>query len=213
MPSGPPYFVLLGDLVGSRRVRDRHALGARIDAALAEIAGAWPDAGWVAGPVLTRGIDELAAVLTRPRRAFDAAVQLNLAIWPDRFRFALASGAIDIGLEAGIVAAMDGTAFHRAADALARARRDRLPLTLALPDCPEPGPGIVEAAAGLHQAAMVRWTSREAATVSACRAAGSQASAAASLGVSQQAVSDALRRAAAADLAGAEDSIRQWLDP
>jgi predicted DNA-binding protein (UPF0251 family) len=212
MSSTGPQFVLLGDLVGSRQVADREAFEARAKATLADLATAWPDAGWVAGPILTRGIDEVAAVLARPRRAFDFAVGLNLAVWPQRFRFALASGTIDIGLEAGNVADMGGTAFHHAADAIARARRDRQPFALALEDCPEATAGLVEAAAALHQAIVVRWTEREAATVRAYRQAGSQAAAAERLGVSQQAVSDAMRRAVASDLARAEDAIRHWLD-
>lgn len=202
------YYVLLADLAGSRKVEDRLALAEAIEAELAELAEM--PLPWVAAMRTTKGIDEMSGVFATPETAFDVAVWLNIAIWPQRFRFAFGAGRIDIGLETGDAAAMDGPVFHQTADALRRAKKDDHVFALSLPEEPAEPRDLVQATADLHDAIMRRWTPGNARAVRAYRKTGNQAQAAGLLHITQQAVSDALARADARKLTRAEEAIRGW---
>lgn len=206
------YYVLIADLVKSRQVQERKALGQRIEAALSKLTKMNKDGPvWLAPPVTTRGIDEISGVLHSPEHAFDIVVRLNLAIWPQRFRFALGAGEIDVGVKSNNASDMDGSAFHLASDALARGRKNDLGFMVSIPDQPTENCQLLEAAAHLHETFMRAWTPREMQAVAAYRRHGHQADAARQLGVSQQAISDALRRAGMKEMSNAEDAIRAWL--
>ncbi|MAE68916.1 MAG: hypothetical protein CME06_00445 [Gemmatimonadetes bacterium] len=204
-----PVYVLLADLVTSRDVEDRAALRDRLERALVELAG--DGAAWYAPLVPVKGIDELSGVLAQPSCAFDLALRINLAVWPHRFRFALGQGSIDVAYETRRAPAMDGTAFHRGADGLARARSEGLPFVLVAPAVSSASRGSIEALLAFHDHFMRRWTPRAVNAVRAYRRHGSQRGAAGELGVSQQAVSDALRRAHHTLLVRAESAVRDHL--
>lgn len=205
------YYVLVGDLVSSRSIPNRPQLGERIRTALSEMGKSGiADEIWLAPPVTTRGIDEFSAVFRRmPRPAFDVVVDLAMAIWPCRFRCAIGYGIIDVGLASRNAGTMDGPAFHHAADALERARRHRRTLALGIPAC---GSEItlVESLAQFHAVTMAGWSESEFAAVRARRYARCQTDAARVLGITQQAISDALRRAKFQVLTDAQNAIREW---
>lgn len=188
------YYALIADLEDSRLVKDRAALAKRLDAGLGEFRALFAEE-WVAAITSAKGIDELSSALRRPDRAFDIASALNERVWPERFRWALGSGTIDIGLATGDAGALDGTAFHRAADALRRAKRERLLFTVALEGV---GPGsteLIECAALAHAEYMADWSGRQREFVRAARAQDTQLAVAGAFGVSPQTVSQALHRA------------------
>ncbi|MFG0330145.1 MAG: hypothetical protein ACF8PN_09635 [Phycisphaerales bacterium] len=202
------FSVIVADLETSRKVERRRAFAEELRAALSATVGRFPI--WFADLTPTRGIDELSGVLHEVDRAFDIMVDLNIQIWPHRFRFALARGVIDVGLESTDAGAMDGTAFHRGADALDRAKTEGLALAIELPFLDRREASVVEQLATLHGDIMRRWTPREAESVRIYRETGSQVRAAKRLGVTQQATSDALRRGLAGRLVECEQSIRSW---
>ncbi len=216
MPESQTFFVLVADLVASRRALRRSDLAVRLETCLRQLASS---VDWRAPLMSTRGLDELSGVLHCPQAAFDVMHAVNLVVWPQRFRFALAAGTLDVGLASTVAADMDGPAFHRAADTLARVRRERLAVGFDLPGIGAAQMRMAEALAGLHQAIVEHWTTAIAATVAAYEQpcgkvdaqAATQAQAARRLGISQQAVSAALRRARVAELVVARDALRQWL--
>ncbi len=112
--SPPTWFVLVGDMIHSRAIRERHKMAQRVEAQIRLVNRRWRGA-WIAPLTTTRGMDEISGVLREARPAFDIVVFLNSALHPARFRSALASGAVDVAPESGDAAAMDGPAFHRAA--------------------------------------------------------------------------------------------------
>jgi hypothetical protein len=97
---GRAAYVIAGDLIASRKAPQRTLLARRIERELAALAEEH-SALWIAPPVTTRGIDEISCVLRQPEPACDVAVRLNLALWPQRFRVALASGEIDVATDSG----------------------------------------------------------------------------------------------------------------
>lgn len=207
---GRAAYVIAGDLIASRKAPQRTLLTRRFERELAALAKEY-SALWIVPPVTTRGIDEISCVLRQPEPAFDVAVRLNLALWPQRFRVALASGEIDVAMDNGDAAMMDGPAFHLAADALNRGRAEALDFVIALPPRERGECAVVEALAHLHGAMMQGWTEGTARVVQAYESQGTQTKAAVALGISQQSVSEAIRRGKWKDLKLAQSAIRDWL--
>lgn len=203
-------YVLLADLVHSRRVEDRSGLENRLRTVLDGIRD-HPDIRWHAALEAVKGIDELSSVLSTPERAYDVVWMVNLAVWPERFRFAFGFGEIDIGWATRRAGSMDGSAYHRTSEALARARTEKIGFALALPGVAPDSLRVVEMLARMHEILVDGWSPREADMVRAYARLRRQADVGESLGVTKQAVSDALRRAHDRDLAVTRDAIAAWL--
>lgn len=215
-----PCWVLVADLVGSRRVADRAGLARRLEQSLRELPGRTGADAWIAPLTSVRGIDELSAVLRRPGPAVAAKLLLDVALWPHRFRFALARGDLDVGLDSGRAEAMDGPAFHRAADALERVRAERRTLALAVDSWPEEVARAVEAAVALHDAVVDTWTQKRARVVDAAlrlrerrgEGRGLQSALALELGVKQPTISQHLAKAHWREIEALLDSLPRGLD-
>ena len=102
-----PFTILVADLVDSRRVPDRAAFAKTLRATLDETAREFFEE-WHAPLSVTKGIDELSGVLVRPARAYAIASFVDRAVWPQRFRWGLATGEVDVGVRGRKPGAMDG---------------------------------------------------------------------------------------------------------
>jgi hypothetical protein len=203
----PVFYVIAGDLVRSRAIPDRAGAARALRPAIARATGQAPASHWLAPLAPSLGIDEVRGVLRSPEHVVAVICSLWIAAWPLRFRFSIASGPIDIGLRLHDAAAMDGPAFHAAADALGRARREGLALALSLAGLDAPTAGLAEAAASLYHETMSGWSARTAEVIGRYRRSGNQSKAARALGITQQAVSDTLIRAQWRTLEKVEQSL------
>lgn len=140
-----------------------------------------------------KGVDEVGAVLTAPASVYGIVRDLADRLHPQEVRFALARGRVDVGLDERDVAMMDGPAFHRADELLDRVERsdllfdadlDRSPLQTAIAD-----------EINLLLVLRGQRTDRQREIVEQYERTSSQREVAAELGISQQAVSNALSRA------------------
>ncbi len=221
---GRPLWAFVADLEQSRKVRNRASLSKQLERELAYLQGdkapgrlaarghrPQPEA-WLAPLESVRGIDELSGVCRTPGVALAAAFHLTLALWPHRFRFALARGPLDVGLETGEAGAIDGPAFHLAADALARAHEEKRPLTFTVPEWEPAAVAALEDAFGLHRAFTKEWTKRQREVVQAWYRHETQHEVAKVLGISQSTVSETLDRAHALELLALETSLPAHLD-
>ena len=207
--SGDGPAVLIGELVDVRDAPGREALSHRVDSLLALLSRRFGAESLVAPA--RKGLAEIAFVLATPRAAFDLVLACELALRPTRLRWALATGSVDVGRDAGSAVGMDGPVFHRAADARERGRRDDLPLAMDLPGRDPAAQRLAEALAALHAATRGDWTDRTAEVAAAHRELGSQAEVARELGTSASNISQTLRRAHQSELLAAERALRAWL--
>lgn len=199
-------YALIADLVNSRRVTDRQGLARRLQVALQALRATFADE-WLVPITNAKGIDELSAALLRPDRAFDIATALNELVWPEKFRWALGAGTIDIGLESGDAGDLDGTAFHVAADALRRAKSQKILFALAVPGLDKGSLALIEAAALAHAESMERWSERQREFVRAARVEQTQLAVAEQFEVSAQTVSQSLLRAGFGTMQRIEEAI------
>jgi lambda repressor-like predicted transcriptional regulator len=203
-------ILLYGELQTPGTIIDREQFATNLIATIEEIRSSYPT-DWIAPLARVRGITELAAVLTTPANAFAMGVGLNITIWPQRYRFALVQGELDMGLESGNVALMDGPALGTAFTLLSRAKDQDLPWTIDLGDQLVESCRLFESAAAMHSLITANWSPVRLDIVREFRKSGTQAEVARQLNISQQAVSQALSRAHIRQLLAVEDAIHDWL--
>lgn len=164
--------------------------------------------------------------------AWAVAVLVNVGLWPVVMRFGVGRGVLDVGKQSTRAGEADGPAFHRAADALARCQEEDGTFRLnhgAFTEMPGPGVALIEAAADAHAALMAGWSPGVARVQQEAqlhllkhvlwdrvwpegdRPMPTQAEVAASLGVTQQAVSAAYRRGKGRLLEKIEAAVDRYL--
>jgi hypothetical protein len=197
MKAGYRYaFVLMADLVDSRRVGDRPGFAEDLSTHLRALNDQFGGAGTELWRPLTatKGIDEVATILSSPDLGFNLAYLLNLAVWPQRFRWGLGAGEIDVNANSEEISEMDGPAFHLAAEVLRKAEETGYLFNLEIPGMNGSVQQLVREAADVVFSIMAGWTSAQARAVKKFIESGSQAETARLLNVSPQAVSQALDR-------------------
>lgn len=204
---GAERYVVLGDVVDSREIADRAGFRETFTEARETVATRY-DASFVAGPAVLKGIDELGAVLASLESLYDIAITMQNALHPHAIRLAVASGDISVG-EPETVAHMDGEAFHRATELLEAIERDGLRFGIDTDTRPLDTAVADEINLLLH--VRESWTDRQRDVVSRYEEAPTQQAVAADLGISQQAVSNALRSASWPLVETIEERLRETL--
>ncbi len=220
MPRSLQAYVLNADLRTSRKVTDRNAWQRELADATSAVKRRIDQRQPPEVPVARRhlqpvkGIDELVGVYEKPSIAISVAWELNLRIAPRGFRFGLGFGTIDVGLDSDRNSELDGTAFHRAADAISRAREEGLSLAISADGINLHPLQMAEMLFTLVDQTIRTWkpASLDVARAWMLREPGEvQSDIAAALGVSQQAVSKAIRRTHARQILDSLRSIEAWL--
>lgn len=184
------YCVVLGDVVASRDITDRESFqktARETFRAINDEHNSYIRADFS----YIKGIDEFGGVLTSVAPV--AAIQrtLSRSMHPEQLRLAAAVGEIDITMEPGNPASMDGPAFATAARVLTEIERDgdtfRLDGTEPLVD------GVISDQITLLDVIRQRWSERKMEVVRASERNETQTAVAETLGITRQAVSNHLR--------------------
>jgi DNA-directed RNA polymerase specialized sigma24 family protein len=190
--SGPETrYVVLVDIIDSREIHDREAFESRLKDAFEHVNEAERET--ISTPLTQmKGIDEFGCVLTRLSPVPDIVSAILDRIHPSRARFAIASGAIDVGTGRETVAEMDGPAFHRASTLLDDIEDSGLYVAV---DTDKETDGLVANALNLLLIEREHLTERQVEVILAYERHGTQSAAGEELGLRQQTVSNALHRA------------------
>lgn len=208
------YLAILGDVVGSRHVEDRENLRLKLRDGLRVIEGQ-PSLSralaarseppvLAAGPEISAG-DEVQVLLRAGalpgRPAIDILDLLTTKLRPYRMAFGLGIGTLATGIDGDAsVQELDGNCFHRAREALARAKsRRRWAVVIADPDHSAPNVATLERAANaiLRLTGDIRsgWTDRQTEVMEKLEETPLQKDVARELDVSPSVISEVLRAA------------------
>ncbi|MEM9291303.1 MAG: SatD family protein [Acidobacteriota bacterium] len=122
------FYVLLADIMGSSRHRDRAALTDSMQSAVEHI-NERHQADLFAPLEITRG-DEMAAVFTSIHGLYSALSELERNLHPVRFRSVVVYDELTAGLDSGRAGVMDGPAFYRARERMTLLKRSRTTFAL-----------------------------------------------------------------------------------
>lgn len=214
MTKAPRLFVaIVGDMEDSRGAPNRASFSKTLERELRGVNARFAEDIWA--PLVTvRGLDEISGVLKRPDRSFEVCACVNERIWPRRFRWGIGRGTIDVGMRTRDAGAMDGAAFHAAAEALTRAEDEKTLYAITSGSAAEGADGawaLAQASMRLYAEIVARWTPTVPRVAAALRDAPSQVEAARALKMKPQHISQIVRRGSITELHEFENAVRQWL--
>jgi SatD family (SatD) len=202
------HYLLLGDVINSRHIKNRQAFKIKLTRALQYVSTTIPQA--FAKPLQSwKGVDEVAAIITNPSFAYNIINEINNIIAPVTMRFVLSEGEADIkaGAQGGITE-MDGKIFHDAASKMTELKQE----------------GWLFAATGNNNNTMLafsnwvnalviikqRWTNTQKKIFEKYKAEKNQEAIAKALKITQQSVSKTLTVIEAKKVMALEDNLNQW---
>jgi len=202
----PIPYVMFGDLVASSQVEDRESFQKMLDAVCQEM-NRRLSGYFEAEFKIIKGIDEIGAVLTDVSKVFEVVSTFFEELHPDRMRFVVVRGVIDTAFESRDVSKMDGPAFHRAAFLMERLKRTRLLFDMSTGG--EIIDSLISGQINLLLMARGGWSATQRRIIREYEKTGIQSKVAENLGITQQAVSRALRRSNWKEIHGIEERLRQ----
>ncbi|MCU4740399.1 SatD family protein [Halobacteria archaeon AArc-m2/3/4] len=202
-------YVLLGDVVRSREVDDRDAFRSRLETTRTVVSDTY-GTDFVAGPSMLKGIDELGGVLRSIDHIYDIALEFADGLHPHPIRLAVAYGQVDVGEDETDVSQMAGEGFHRASELLESVEETGLRFDLDTGS--HPLDTAVADEINLLLERREAWTDRQRQIVRSYERLGSQYTVADQLGVSQQAVSNALQSVSWPFVETVETRLRETLE-
>ena len=201
-------YVISGDVISSRRIRDKEAFQKKLEGICAGVNTA--HAGDIyAGFKIIKGIDEIEGVLLNISGIYEIIASILEQLYPDSMRFAVALDYIDTAVETRDTAKMDGPAFHKASDIMDTLKKSGLMFEISTGD--EIMDTMISGEINLILLLKKKWSPKQHRVVSEYKKSGNQYEAAKALGITQQAVSKALARSMWKEIGGIEGRLNSVL--
>ncbi len=183
-------YVLLGDVVDSRKLNQREYFQKRLNHACTEINQRYKR-DLYADMKIIKGADEIRCVLKTVENVYNIMDFVWNEIYPQKMRFVLVRGLIDTSLSNRDITQMDGPAFHHASNMMNSLKKSGLFFEMSL------GNDVTDAAlkGQVNLIIIIKnsWSSRRREIVRMYEKEGSQKDVADKMGISQQAVSKNLK--------------------
>src|SRR5574341_1698610 len=126
-------YVVLGDVISSRRIRDKEAFQNILEETCNRI-NTVHAADIQAEFNILKGIDEIEGVLLNISKIYEIITSILEQLYPESMRFVITLDYIDTAVESRNVAKMDGPAFHKASDMMGELKKSRLLLDISTGD-------------------------------------------------------------------------------
>ncbi len=201
-------YVMLGDVVASRKIKEKEAFQRKLEKACLEVNRNFAEDIYADFKIL-KGIDEIEGVLLNIASVYKIMDTMLEQFYPHSMRFALVLDYIDTAVESREVSRMDGPAFHRASDLMKNMKGSRLIFRMSI------GDAILDktVAGEINLLFLLKkgWSPGQRKILREYRKTGTQNMAAEALGITQQAVSKALNRSMWKEISGIEDDLNYVL--
>jgi len=201
-------YVMMGDVISSRRIKDKEEFQIKLEKACADVNRAYAGDIYADFKIL-KGIDEIEGILSNMENSYEIINTILEQIYPQSMRFALVLDYIDTAAETRDVSKMDGPAFHKASDIISDLKRSKLMFSMSIED-----DMLDRTAAGVINLILLlkkKWSLKQHRIFRKYQEAGTQHEVARSLGITQQAVSRTLNRSMWKEISGIEENLRYVL--
>ncbi|WP_456473808.1 SatD family protein [Candidatus Pyrohabitans sp.] len=201
-------YVVLGDVVSSRRLVDRAEFQNKLEKTCKEINKTYAEDIYADFKIL-KGTDEIAGVLSDLSNIYKIISTIQEQLYPNYMRFAVVLDRIDTALETKDAALMDGPAFHKASDIMNKLKKSKLMFDMSVSD------KIVDTAISgqinLILLLKKNWSPKQRQIVGEYEKTKNQSKIAKKLGITQQAVSKILGRSMWKEIKTIEGKLNQIL--
>lgn len=201
-------YVMLGDVIASRRIEDKEAFQRKLEKVCLKVNGNFEEDIYADFKIL-KGIDEIGGVLLNVASVYKIMDAMLEQFYPHSMRFVLVFDYIDTAVESREVSMMDGPAFHRASDLMKDLKGSRLMFSVFIED--EMMDKIVSGEINLLFLLKKGWSPSQHSILSEYRKTETQKIVAEALGITQQAVSKALNRSMWKEISSIEDDLNYVL--
>lgn len=203
------FYVLLGDVISSRRISDRERFRNKFEEILEKINTAYVEDIFADFKVL-KGIDEIGGVLFTMSNIYKIINEILEQLHPNLIRFVLIFDYIDTGMETFDISKMDGPAFHKASDTMNTLKKSKLMLEMSVSD------KIIDTAItgqiNLILLTKKNWSSKQHQIVREYKSTNNQDDVAKKLGITQQAVSKTLNKVMWKEIFLIEEKLNNIID-
>lgn len=127
------FYVLLGDVISSRRISDRERFQNQFEEILEKINATYVEDIFADFKIL-KGIDEIGGVLSTMSNIYKIINEMLEQLHPNLIRFVLIFDYIDTGMESFDISKMDGPAFHKASDTMNTLKKSKLLFEMSVSD-------------------------------------------------------------------------------
>ncbi|MEW6011621.1 MAG: SatD family protein [Euryarchaeota archaeon] len=125
MNSSNEFYLLLGDVLSSRKIKNREKFQSKIIESSSKLNNIY-EKDFYAKLSIIKGSDEIGAVLVNLRPVYPIINFLSQYLYPNYLRFVVVKGAIDTSVSTKDVSKMDGPVFHQAADYMLSLKQEKL---------------------------------------------------------------------------------------
>jgi hypothetical protein len=201
-------YVLLGDVVGSRSIENRRVFDGKLEKAVKAVSTKYA-ADFRMPPSTWKGIDELAGILDNILSIYKIVDEFGDLILPERMRFVVARGSIEIPKNSGDIREADGDAFHEAAAMMLKAKAEKWMFRL------KSGNEVHDMAVNTQINALLyiksTWTENQRNIYRQYNELKTQEEVAKKTKISQQSISKSLQSIRAEQVLKLEDEFQKWL--
>jgi hypothetical protein len=201
-------YVVLGDVAASRKITERRAFRDRLADLCDRVNEAYTESIGAAFTPL-KGIDEIGGTLESVEDLYGITKTITAEVRPEVMRLAVVGERIDVRANEGEVSSMDGPAFHRADELLETMDSKGYRFEFEADD--ERFDALLSGQVNLLLARRESLTDRQREVVATYERQGTQRDVAEELGITQQAVSSALRAAGWPMVGEVEDNLSRAL--
>ena len=119
------FFVVQGDVIDSRRIKDRDEFQYKIESACDSVNGTYKDDIYASFKII-KGIDEIEGVLTDISGIYKIITAILGFVSPHKMRFSIVYGDINTAVKSKNVEKMDGPAIHSTTDRIMELKKSQL---------------------------------------------------------------------------------------
>lgn len=126
-------YVMLGDVISSRRIRDRENFQRKFEKLCKKINTQYNEDIFADFKIL-KGIDEIGGVLLNISNIYKIISTTFEQLYPNLIRFVLVFDYIDTGQDTKDITKMDGPVFHKATDIMKNLKKSKLMYNMSIAD-------------------------------------------------------------------------------
>jgi hypothetical protein len=184
-------FVVQGDIVDSRKIKNRDKFQYKLESACKYINKGFEENVYGDFKII-KGIDEIEGVLKNISGIYKIITIIQKSVFPQKIRFIVVHGNIDTAVESKNVEKMDGPVIHKAADRIMKLKKSNFLFDIDTENAIiDP---LLKGQINLLMFYKARWKARDIQIAESYTKYKNQTFVADKLSITQQAVSDSLRR-------------------
>lgn len=202
-------YVMSGDVISSRRIKNKESFQERLEKICDSVNRDY-SANLYAEYKILKGIDEIEGVLLNISKMYEIITSILEQLYPYSMRFAFVFDSIDTAIETHDASRMDGPAFHKVSDLIKNLKESKLIFAMSTGN--DITDNLISGQINSILLLKKNWSANQRLIVRKYKETNNQNEVAKELGITQQAVSKALKRSMWKEIRYIEEQLNKVLE-